>query len=204
MTEHPAGRRVVVLVAGVVLAVALGLVVGTFVVDDRDPEPTTATTLPATAADVGFLQDMADHHGQAVQMASFVAVHGSDPQVRSLAQSILATQATERGQILAYLRDRGEGLADPDQPAMAWAGEPVERSAMPGLVAATDLADLLALEGAELDARFLALMTSHHEGGVQMADHGRTHASDPAVLDLAAAMAVTQQEELADIAAMRG
>ena len=161
-------------------------------------------TLPATDADIGFLQDMADHHAQAVLMASFIARHGENEQVQGLAFDILASQSEERGRIAALLQDRGTGAGDPDRDAMAWMDMPVPVDAMPGMIPGDDLAAFQNLDGAALDRRFLELMQSHHEGGVEMAEHGRAEAEDPRVADLAAQMLVSQQKELTDIALLLG
>lgn len=161
-------------------------------------------TLPSTDADIGFLQDMSDHHGQAVLMASFVARHGEDENVRGLAFDILASQSEERGRIAALLDDRGEGAGDPERDAMAWMGSPSSVTEMPGMVPTEDLAAFQNLDGAALDRRFLELMQTHHEGGVEMAEHGRAEVEDPLIADLAGQMLVSQQEELTDIALLLG
>lgn len=167
-------------------------------------ETVTPPTLAATDADIGFLQDMADHHTQAVQLAAHASRRADDDAVRGLAFDILASQSEERGRIAAFLEDRGEGPGDPDRDAMAWMGEPTPVPEMLGMLTAAELSTVLSAEGADLDRAFLEAMQSHHEGGVEMAIHAQGHAHDPRIRALAGSMAVTQQEELADLALLLG
>jgi uncharacterized protein (DUF305 family) len=43
---------------------------------------------------------------------------------------------------------------------------------------------------------FLDLMTAHHRGGVEMANHAAAHAADPRVRTLAGRMASVQTSEI--------
>jgi uncharacterized protein (DUF305 family) len=78
---------------------------------------------------------------------------------------------------------------------MSWMGHGHD-GPMPGMATTAELARLDALSGRALDVYFLQLMIRHHQGGLEMAQYGAAHASEPYVRDLASKIVTAQQAEV--------
>lgn len=154
-----------VIIAMAVLAAFAGYFVG-----DRDPTP--------TRVDVGFLQDMLDHHDQAIVLAKTLQGAGGTPDVEHYANEIVATQMFENGQMLAWLEGWDLTYGDPERRAMAWMGPGFPVSGMPGMAPEEDVQRLNQLEGRPADELFIRLMIAHHRGGIGMAEFARRHGED--------------------------
>ena len=96
-------------------SIALLLAVPAFAQDHSGHAMPSETTSPSTAAyeaanaqmhgdmaieftgdaDVDFIRGMIPHHRGAVEMAKIVLEHGADPEVRALAEGVIAAQEKE-------------------------------------------------------------------------------------------------------------
>ena len=186
--QHPLNIFTIVITAAL-LAGMVGWMIG-----DSNSE------LAHNEVDTGFLQDMREHHEQAVYM-SFIynSLPDTDSGLRTVATSIIMGQNQDIGRMVQMLRMFGEPEANEGETSMAWMGMPVERGQMPGMASQADLDKLATLSGREADEFFVQLMKAHHEGGIHMAEYASGNAKNSEVRAMAAAIVTSQQEEIAEM-----
>jgi uncharacterized protein (DUF305 family) len=186
--QHPLNILTIVITAAL-LAGMVGWMIG-----DSNSE------LAHNEVDTGFLQDMREHHEQAVYM-SFIynSLPDTDSGLRTVATSIIMGQNQDIGRMVQMLRMFGELEANEGETSMAWMGMPVERGQMPGMASDADLDKLATLSGREADEFFVQLMKAHHEGGIHMAEYASGNAKNAEVRAMAAAITTSQQEEIAEM-----
>ncbi|MFF0815506.1 DUF305 domain-containing protein [Rhodococcus sp. NPDC003318] len=122
--------------------------------------------------EIGFVQDMAAHHQQALLMTGRLA-SDVDPVVTALARQMSDAQRVETGTLLGWLRLVEAPPTNPRpmawQPAVGHEHAGAAEDAMPGMATTAELDALAAAHGREAEVLFLQLMQRHHLGGVAMA-----------------------------------
>ena len=168
--------------------------------------------LPAAdSVDAGFARDMSTHHLQGVEMANLALNRAVDPEVRSIAFDISATQTNQVGRMQGWLALWGVPLSGGTP--MSWiggtgsaAGHDMsgmgtgQNGLMPGMATEDELTELGTLTGTAFDVQFLRLMIRHHQGGRPMAEYAAAHAQLPVVRGLARSIADTQTAETTTMA----
>ena len=147
----------------------------------RAPDGSTYNSI-----DVTFVQMMIVHHAQAIEMAKLAPERAGGAGLRALAARISAAQGPEIAWLKRWLRDRKLAETDPAH----------DHRAMPGMQTEADLAALTAARGAAFDSRFVAMMTAHHRGAIQMAGDVLGGGTDQTLREVANEMAVEQGSEI--------
>ncbi|MFD0772750.1 DUF305 domain-containing protein [Streptomonospora algeriensis] len=153
-------------------------------------------------ADVEYVLMMIEHHSQALTMTDMVEdrVHSDD--LAKMADRIASAQGPEIKAMEAWMEENVYAPAEenPNHAGFCANGPegghghggggadcPVDldHSAMPGMADQKELDELRDAEGAEFDRMFVALMTTHHEGAVTMAEEVTEEGKHPVVLRMA-------------------
>ncbi|GAB2657302.1 DUF305 domain-containing protein [Nocardia goodfellowii] len=181
-------------IAGLTSALLL-LVLGAALRPLAIPEPPSPATV-LTPTEIGFVQDMAGHHQQALVLVQRLAAD-ADPAVVQLAGQIADAQRLEIGMMLGWLRLAG--VTSTNTRPMAWmpAGHQHHGASttMPGMATSADLDALGRARGAEAEVMFLKLMYRHHQGGVAMAQAFDELSTGGPVEQAARDMITTQSQE---------
>lgn len=189
------------LLKGVVIAIAAIVVIGLFAgaaiwALQGDDEPQA----PMNAVDVGFLQDMLDHHQQALLISNLYIDNNPDGDAVPYAEEVVMFQTRDMGWMRDWLAEEGYAPGEPDRIAMQWMNEPVPVAEMTGMQTPERLQELADATGAEADRLFFEIMTDHHLGGVHMADHAAANGARPDIIDFAEAVSRNQRIEVVEYA----
>ncbi|MGA4506850.1 DUF305 domain-containing protein [Propionibacteriaceae bacterium G1746] len=204
MSETSRSRLVAPLAVVTVLA-ALVAGLGGFFVGRNSVAP------PAeSSADVGFVRDMYEHHGQAVEMSLIFREKTQNTTLRAIAYDIATSQGNQMGQMEGILKVWGYPMTRTGAP-MAWmSGEDAQgghthssgghvqpNGMMAGMASAEQLQQLRGASGVAAEKLFLQLMITHHKAGIEMAKAGSELADTDYVKTLATKMHAGQTAETA-------
>ena len=174
----------------VVLIVGVAALVNTFTdpVDDAVFGP----------VEVGFLQDMIDHHEQALVISNTYLENNPDGDAASYARDVVLFQTRDIGRMETWLAEEGYSRGAADRDAMTWMTMATPVGQMPGMATPEELEALAAARGAEADAMFFDLMSTHHSGGVHMADFAAARTEFDWLATFAEAVSYGQQIEVVE------
>lgn len=140
-----------------------------------------------TAADVWFVRMMIPHHAQAIQMSQLAAGRAGNPRIAAIAERMNAAQQPEIAGLRAWLKARG--LAQDDSTGH-------DHTSMPGMQTPEALQALEGARGADFDTMFVAMMSAHHQGAIEMAGLRLRSEGDPMVEKMAEGIAFEQGVEI--------
>ena len=156
---------------------------------------TDDTVEPFGNADIGFLQDMIDHHQQALLISNTYLDNNPDGDAAAYAREVIMFQEREIVRMDDWLEQAGVTRGTPDRAAMAWMGMPTDVASMPGMQDPTTIDELADATGADADRLFFQIMSDHHIGGAHMADAAATSAQRSDIRLFAEKMAYNQRIE---------
>lgn len=194
VVSDAAVRRILtgMLVTVVALALIIVFIAGArWATDDTAPEP-------YGTVDVGFLQDMIDHHQQALLIANTYLDANPNGDATAYASEVIVSQEWEIARMDEWLTDAGASRGVAGRTAMTWMGMPTTIDEMPGMQTAVRIAELAAARGADADRLFFAIMSEHHLGGVHMADTAAAQARRSDIREFATKMFRNQRVEVVE------
>jgi uncharacterized protein (DUF305 family) len=144
--------------------------------------------------DLRFIDGMAMHHQGAVVMAEEALTKAQHPELKKLAEDIIAAQKLEISQMQGW---RTAWYPQADSMPMAYHPQMGHMMAMTdeqkqGMMMSMDLASA----DAEFDLRFINGMLPHHEGALVMAKDALSKSQRPEIKKLAQDILTSQQQEI--------
>ncbi|SBT43567.1 Uncharacterized conserved protein, DUF305 family [Micromonospora narathiwatensis] len=137
-------------------------------------------------ADIRFVTMMIPHHEQALVMARLVADRGQNPQLKIIADRILAAQEPEIKVLETWLTDRGLDRNSGGR----------HQHGMAGIQSAEALELLTAARGADFDRMFVTMMIEHHQGAIDMAGEVLALGVDGIINEMATSVIAEQSAEI--------
>jgi uncharacterized protein (DUF305 family) len=122
------------------------------------------------AFDQGYMRRMAAHHAQGVELGLLGVERAQDPRLGVLSRLMVADQ---KGEIAIF-----------EQWWRSWFGEALppasaeDHTTMPGMLPQEEMEALRRIDPVAFDERFIAMMTTHHQGAIAMADEALRNAGD--------------------------
>ena len=153
---------------------------------------------PFGNADIGFMQDMIDHHQQALEISNAYLDANPDGAAAPYAREVIWFQERDIARMDSWLAEAGMTRGAPDRQAMGWMDMPTAVEQMPGMQTQATIDQLGQATGAEADRLFFEIMTEHHLGGAHMADAAAAGARRSEIREFAEKMAYNQRIEVVE------
>ena len=150
---------------------------------------------PADAEyDLRFIDAMVLHHQGAINMAQELLQYSQRPEMKKLAQEIIAAQEQEIEQMKQWRKAWYPQASDTPQ---AWHSEmnhlmPMTEEMMQGMMMSMDLGKT----DTEFDLRFINAMIPHHEGAIEMARDALSKSERREIQQLSQDILTSQQQEI--------
>ena len=140
--------------------------------------------------DIQFLDTMAQHHREGIDMFKMGAEKAENPKLKEMSQKMVDDQQKE----ISELKSMRDGIKT-DAP------EAINRK-LPGMMA-MDMSKLESSTGKDFDRHFIDMTIKHHQGGVDMSRDALKHAKSQEVKDKAKMIIDMQTKEIAEMKGMR-
>jgi len=144
-------------------------------------------------ADVQFATDMIPHHAQALEMVNLTMGRKLSPEVRALADDIMAAQGPEVEQMVDMLEEWGQPVPET---SLDHSGHGMAETDMPGMASPEEMASLEAAQGEQFEQMFLTMMIEHHRGAIEMAEEELANGQNAEAQLLAESIREAQQQEI--------
>ena len=172
-------------------------------------ERTAANGAVFNDADVQFATHMIPHHAQAIEMVTLTDTRTLAPEVRQLAESIRTAQSPEVEIMVDWLTDWGEEIPETSLDHSNAGHDmddtsPGETPDLPGMMSAADMQALAEAPDDEFQDLWLAMMSEHHQGAIELAEIEQAEGSHPDAVSLAESIATSQQDEIDQIRTLLG
>ena len=169
------------LFAALALIAVAALAAGCGSNDSNDSASNTSST-----TDAAFVNDMVPHHESAVEMAKLAQTRAEHPEMRQLADDIVAAQERE----IETLQATKTELAD--------AGKDGHMSGDEGM-RGMNMDPQRLRDAKPFDRAFIDMMIPHHEGAVAMAKEQLAKGKNPTLRKLAEDIIAAQEREIAQL-----
>ena len=144
--------------------------------------------------DLRFVDAMTPHHQGAVEMAKEALDKSQRPEIKKLAEDIIAAQEREINQLKQWRQAWYPKASDTPMAYHAQMGHmmPMSSEQMQSMMMKGDLG----AADAEFDLRFINAMIPHHEGALVMAEDALSKSKRPEIKQLAQDIVASQQKEI--------